>query len=603
MRRARCPSATSGRALPPPGNLGAAFAGCTFNFWTRRDTSDPPKPLKQIDFHLFNYAACDFRGCNFNANNGAAPLVFFNPSAGLTFGACAFSNTNMPAGTFPIAFESPSLVRFEDTRMYDSTMVAPTTSYQVLNSEYSTIADPNGLNALGARQVLASPNYVIEGERLRVIGGTKMKSFAIGAGTLSTTATEGQATFTPTSTEVLQLGDMVYVAPGSAPNNTTYKPQWYDPKGASTDAAQAQSFAGVVLDKTSTTITIGYIPQKLWAALNAGFTLQVEYFARYHPRTYGTSTNAYNTLTSVTPDPSGTNGNFKAGDRVDHLGLPAGAYVINNATANSLTMSTNATSAVSAKPLTDADSVTQVLDGGKDPTVAAIQTNRYPGARKLLWEAKALLTSEFPTRIYATGSSLELTVNARWDGSNWNQDVVGTLLFSSKLDLGSAAPLWYVEGPTGGTAWSESAWDTVKALGAGAASFHKTNTPGTISVATHTVTFLSPALTPAAGYSTILGAYVTVPDFSSFHSYGGLRVTYSDGYVLGPANSSDYSTQGAFDNGGAAQTTARTSTTWASAIARDGTAVVKIEFYIRNPSTSNDTNINVGQFVVDGDQV
>lgn len=73
-------------------------------------------------------------------------------------------------------------------------------------------------------------------------------------------------------------------------------------------------------------------------------------------------------------------------------------------------------------------SAKQTMNGTASDTVASIDTTYAPTTRKLLWEA-LLPGSVYKLRMYAgqndIGVGFELTVNARWDGTNWNKDNSG----------------------------------------------------------------------------------------------------------------------------------------------------------------------------------
>jgi hypothetical protein len=469
-----------GTGFTASGNLGAAFAGCSFNFWTRGG--------RQIDFHLFNSAACDFRGCLFSADNGKAPVVFFNPQAGLTFGSCSFGNTNMPGGTFPVAFQAPSLVRFEKTKMYDNTMVAPTLTYTVLDGEYSTVTDPIDPNALGSRQLLASPDYVVEGQRLRVVGGTKLKSFGIGSGTLSkltvtaatsnnpivittsqphglvdgdhvtitgatgntlanvtwwevenTTSTtfrlkgrdghlepaysgngivEGRATFSPTSAAVLLPGDIVYALEVPGPFSG-FEPEWYNPRGALDPSGSAYR-----------SNVIGGVIQGQAAALPLSSPVTLAYV----PSTLWGSLNGATTLAvkyfsryrklihaAIDGDTSfncteDPTTDWKPTDRISHPLITPGTYILSTSS-SSITLSATATGTDSFASLVDAAGVALVSDGRTNSV-----TNDGP-QYTLVWEIKG---DRFSTRFYAAGkvgalggdySYFAITMNAQWNAN------------------------------------------------------------------------------------------------------------------------------------------------------------------------------------------
>jgi len=77
-------------------------------------------------------------------------------------------------------------------------------------------------------------------------------------------------------------------------------------------------------------------------------------------------------------------------------------------------------------------SAMQTLNGTADETSAALATTSAPTVRKLLWEI-AGAANAYKYRLYAELHTLEITVNARWDGTQWLKDTVA--LPSSKLEL------------------------------------------------------------------------------------------------------------------------------------------------------------------------
>lgn len=76
-------------------------------------------------------------------------------------------------------------------------------------------------------------------------------------------------------------------------------------------------------------------------------------------------------------------------------------------------------------------SATQIMNASASDTTAVVQTTYVPTTRKLIWEA-ALESSGAGNnkfRIYAGRNDVdvgfEVTINARWDGTNWNKDGTG----------------------------------------------------------------------------------------------------------------------------------------------------------------------------------
>ena len=90
---------------------------------------------------------------------------------------------------------------------------------------------------------------------------------------------------------------------------------------------------------------------------------------------------------------------------------------------NATAVHTNATNVFTAM---------QTVNGTADETTAALATTSAPAVRKLLWEI-AGAADAYKYRLYAELHTLEITVNARWDGTQWGKDTA--TLPSSKLEL------------------------------------------------------------------------------------------------------------------------------------------------------------------------
>jgi hypothetical protein len=82
-------------------------------------------------------------------------------------------------------------------------------------------------------------------------------------------------------------------------------------------------------------------------------------------------------------------------------------------------------------------SQTQTFNGIADETTPALTTTRVAGSRRLLWEIAGGIGS-YKYRIYAESSALEVTINARWNGTLWEKDAVPTP--SAKFDF---APTYF----------------------------------------------------------------------------------------------------------------------------------------------------------------
>jgi hypothetical protein len=79
-------------------------------------------------------------------------------------------------------------------------------------------------------------------------------------------------------------------------------------------------------------------------------------------------------------------------------------------------------------------SAVQTVNGAAGDVNPALQTTSGPATRKLLWDIAGAAGS-FNYRLYAASLAFELTVNARWDGTQWVKD---SPVPSSKLELGNA---------------------------------------------------------------------------------------------------------------------------------------------------------------------
>lgn len=82
-------------------------------------------------------------------------------------------------------------------------------------------------------------------------------------------------------------------------------------------------------------------------------------------------------------------------------------------------------------------SLTQTFNGIADETTPVLATTRVAGSRRLLWEIAGGIGS-YKYRIYAESSALEVTINARWNGSLWVKDTLATP--SAKFDF---APTYF----------------------------------------------------------------------------------------------------------------------------------------------------------------
>ncbi len=230
--------------------------------------------------------------------------------------------------------------------------------------------------------------------------------------------------------------------------------------------------------------------------------------------------------------------------------------------------------------------MTHQLGGGANAFGAAVVTKRYPAARKLLWEAKSLDATEASSRFYATLDGPELTYNARWSGSSWVSDI--TAKGASKFVLQETKMLCRTV-PSGYTTWSDTAWvGAITQLDRLGGNFYKTYDPPNTTYAPGTTVVAS--YTPAAGYNSIVGAYVVLPgNLGPTPLFSGIRLTYSDASTRTTENGND-----------PVVTITRGTSSWTQNYAADGLAVTKVEFYVRN--TGSSYTFNVGAFTFDGEQ-
>jgi hypothetical protein len=95
----------------------------------------------------------------------------------------------------------------------------------------------------------------------------------------------------------------------------------------------------------------------------------------------------------------------------------------------------------------------QTFNGAGGDQNAALRTNENPTVRKLAWE---MVGGSFTMRLYYGDTFFELTLNARWDGTNWVSDNSG--LNSAKYEFQRTDMFMRRKAPTA-SAWADSAWD------------------------------------------------------------------------------------------------------------------------------------------------
>lgn len=94
----------------------------------------------------------------------------------------------------------------------------------------------------------------------------------------------------------------------------------------------------------------------------------------------------------------------------------------------------------------------QTFNGAAGDTSAALQTTVGPSTRKLLWDIEG---GTYNIRLYSTSRTIEITLNARWDGSQWVKD--STAWISAKLELNNFE--FRVRTDNSGTSpFADSAW-------------------------------------------------------------------------------------------------------------------------------------------------
>jgi hypothetical protein len=96
--------------------------------------------------------------------------------------------------------------------------------------------------------------------------------------------------------------------------------------------------------------------------------------------------------------------------------------------------------------LTNTFAATQIVNGGAGDQSAVLKTTAAPTARKLLWE---IALGGYALRLYATTRTLEITLNARWDGAQWVKD--GASFWAVRFDLNNFQLRVQAEGSTNGT--------------------------------------------------------------------------------------------------------------------------------------------------------
>lgn len=187
----------------------------------------------------------------------------------------------------------------------------------------------------------------------------------------------------------------------------------------------------------------------------------------------------------------------------------------------------------------------QTFNGTASDTVASMDTTYTPTTRKLLWEA-LLPGGVYKMRMYAgqndVGVGYEATVNARWDGSNWNKDNSGA---GARIVLARTG--FYIQSRLSGDSgvWTDTLgnWHDPLYLSAEAPA---------------TATAIGPAATP--GNVCRAHAHIVCNGSGGFTSKTGFNVSIAMGSTLGveqvevtfpfALNSANYTVVSHFENTG-----------------------------------------------------
>jgi hypothetical protein len=101
----------------------------------------------------------------------------------------------------------------------------------------------------------------------------------------------------------------------------------------------------------------------------------------------------------------------------------------------------------------------QTVNGAAGDTNAALITTAQPVTRKLLWEISGIFYS---FRFYSSGRTLQITMNARWNGTQWVKD--STAYISLKFEINNTELRLYSDDGAA-SPFSDSAWPSQVALG------------------------------------------------------------------------------------------------------------------------------------------
>jgi hypothetical protein len=95
----------------------------------------------------------------------------------------------------------------------------------------------------------------------------------------------------------------------------------------------------------------------------------------------------------------------------------------------------------------------QTFNGPSGDQNAALLSSENPTVRKLVWEMQG---GSFDMRLYYGDTFFELTLNARWDGTNWVSDNAG--FNSAKYEFQRTDLFMRRKAPTA-SPWADTAWD------------------------------------------------------------------------------------------------------------------------------------------------
>ena len=133
-----------------------------------------------------------------------------------------------------------------------------------------------------------------------------------------------------------------------------------------------------------------------------------------------------------------------------------GAQASGNLAAGSVRSQLNALDSTAVRTnVANVFSALQTVNGASGDTNGALATTSAPTTRKLLWEFA--INANYKGRFYSSttyNGSLELTMNARWDGAQWVRD--STSMVAVKWTFHNYE--WRIDVNTGSGSFADSAW-------------------------------------------------------------------------------------------------------------------------------------------------